>query len=91
MVRGSIKSRICTLGVLFNTICFNVDCRLLTLVSIGEGSFSEGSEFVLEKNPSLVTLIVHKGAFGSGKIDESSVTLSGIIDKYELFNRFTFT
>ena len=61
---------------------FNVDCPLLTLVSIGEGSFSEGSEFVLDKNPLLVTLIVRKGAFGSGKIDESSVTLNGIIDKH---------
>ena len=68
-----------------------LDCPLLTLVSIGEGSFSEGSEFVLDNNKLLVTLIVHKGAFGSGKIDESSVTLSGIIDNYELFNRLTFT
>ena len=45
----------------------------------------------MDNNKLLVTLIVHKGAFGSGKIDESSVTLYGIIDKYELFNRLTFT
>ncbi len=70
---------------------FNVDCPLLTLVSIGEGSFSEGSEFVLDNNKLLVTLIVHKGAFGSGKIDGSSVTLNGMTEKYRLYNRITFT
>ena len=68
-----------------------LDCPLLTLVSIGEGSFSEGSEFVLDNNPLLLTLIVHKRAFGSGKIDESSVTLNGIIDKQRITNRFTIT
>ena len=52
----------------------------MTLVSIGEGSFSEGSEFVLDNNKLLLTLIVHKGAFGSGKIEGSSVTLTSIIE-----------
>ena len=70
---------------------FNVDCPLLTLVSIGEGSFSEGSQFVLENNPFLITLIVNKRVFGSGKIDGSSVIFNGIIDKYRIFYRFTFT
>ena len=70
---------------------FNVDCPLLTLVSIGEGSFSEGSEFVLDNNKLLLTLIVHKGAFGSGKIDGSTVSLIGMNDKCRLYNRFTCT